>query len=58
MEKIPSKYAGQCIAMINKRVVAAEKTSLEAYRKAKQAYPNEMITLMCVPRKNEIITFL
>jgi len=58
MEKIPSKYAGQCIALVNEKVVATAKDSIGAYQKAKQIYPSQMITLMCVPRKKEVITFL
>ena len=58
MNRIPSKYAGQCLAFVNEKIVATAKTSIEAYRKAKQAYPKETIALMCVPRKNEVITFL
>ena len=58
MNKIPSQYAGQCIAMINEKVVAVGKNSLDAYTQAKQIYPKKIITLMCVPRKKEVITFL
>ncbi len=58
MYKIQSKYSGQCIAMINEKVVATGKNSIEAYTNAKQTHPTEMITLMCVPRKKEVTMFL
>ena len=58
METIPSKYAGQSIALVNEKVVVVAKNSLEAYQKAKKMYPHDLIALMRVPRKKELVTFL
>ncbi len=58
MDTIPSEYAGECIAIVNEKIIAVGKNSLEAYQKANRLYPDNMITLMCVPRKNEVVTFL
>lgn len=58
MKLIPSKYAGQCIALLDEHIVAVGKTAVEAYQKAKQAHPGKHIALMHVPRKKEVITFL
>ncbi len=58
MNKILSQYAGQCIAMVDEEIIAVGKNSIEAYTNAKQTHPTEMITLMCVPRKKEVVTFL
>lgn len=58
MEKNLSLYAGQCIALIEEKIVATASTSLEAYQKAKKLYPGRLITLMRVPRKREAVTFL
>lgn len=58
MEKTLSHYAGQCIALVEERIIAAAPTSVEAYKKAKLLYPGKLITLMRVPRKREVVTFL
>ena len=58
MEKILSKYAGECIAYVNDTIIASAGSSMEAYQKAKKLYPNQMITLFRVPRKREVVTFL
>ncbi len=58
MEKNFSPYAGQCLALIEEKIVATAQTSVEAYRKAKKLYPHKLITLMRVPRKREVVTFL
>ena len=58
MNIIPTEYAGKCIALVNDKVIAVEKNSLQAYQKAKILYPKKMITLMCVPKKNQVVTFL
>lgn len=58
MEKNLSHYAGQCIALVGERIIAVAPTSVEAYKKAKTLYPDKLITLMRVPRKREVVTFL
>ena len=58
MDKISSKYAGKCIALIDDHIVADAKTELDAYQKAKRLYPQKMISLMYVPHKKEMFTFL
>jgi len=58
LSEIPIKYRGECIALINGEIIAVGKTQLEAYKKAKSLYPKKMVTLMCVPKKKEVVTFL
>ncbi|HIJ10744.1 TPA: phosphoribosyltransferase [Candidatus Woesearchaeota archaeon] len=55
---IPSKYAGQCVALVDDKVIASGKTSVEAFRLARQHYPQNQITLMRVPTKKEVLAFL
>ncbi len=58
MEDQFKKYAGECVAMIDEKVVASGKTYLEAYTRAKNSNSIKIITLMYVPTKRETITFL
>lgn len=58
MKHMPKKFMGQCIAIVDRKVVASGKTQLEVYVKAKETHPSELISLMYVPRKREIVTFL
>lgn len=58
MEDQFKKYAGECVAMIDEKVVASGKTYLNVYTNAKKSNPTQIITLMYVPTKRETITFL
>ncbi|MEK6845825.1 MAG: DUF5678 domain-containing protein [Nanoarchaeota archaeon] len=58
MEDQFKKYAGECVAMIDEKVVASGRTHLEAYKKAKSTHSDKTISLMYVPTKRETITFL
>lgn len=58
MDTLPSKYAGQCIAMVDDIIVASGKNTSEAYYKARNLYPNKLISLTFVPTEKELITFL
>ncbi|MBI2666850.1 hypothetical protein HYX13_04515 [Candidatus Woesearchaeota archaeon] len=51
-------YAGKYAALIDEKIVATAKTSVEVYKKAKKKNPTQMITLMYLPTKKETITFL
>lgn len=58
MEEPFKKYAGECVAMIDEKVVASGKSYLEVYKKAKALHANKLISLMYVPTKRETLTFL
>ncbi|MBI4980701.1 hypothetical protein HZC30_04055 [Candidatus Woesearchaeota archaeon] len=58
MEDQFKKYAGECVAMIDDKVVASGKTYSEAYKTAKLINANKLISLMYVPTKKETLTFL
>lgn len=58
MEDQFKKYAGECVAMVDEKVVASGRTYLEVYKKAKLTSANKLISLMYVPTKKETLTFL
>ena len=58
MNPIPSSYAGKCIAFVDDEIVASGSNSIEAYQVAQKKYPHREITLMLVPTKRELVTFL
>ena len=58
MKNISSQFAGKYVAFVNEEIIASGKTTLEVYRKAKQLFPQKMVSLMYVPTKKEMVTFL
>ncbi len=58
MNNIPSKYAGKCIAIFNNKVIAVGKNTLDVYNKTKLIHSLADVSFMCVPRKDEVVTFL
>ncbi len=54
MKKISSQFAGNYVAFVNEEIIASGKTTLEVYKKAKQLYPQKMVSLMYVPTKREV----
>lgn len=53
--KIYKKYAGEWIAVVNKRVVGVGKTATAAYKKAKKTCPQEEPLLEAVEKDIEVI---
>ena len=58
MDKISSKYAGKCIAIFDNKVIAVGKNTLDVYNKTKLIRSLANVSFMCVPRKDEVVTFL
>ena len=58
MNKIPPKYAGKYVALVNEHIVAEGRSQLKVYKKAKKDNPQKMITLEYIPTKKETLTFL
>ncbi|MBS3123824.1 hypothetical protein J4437_04285 [Candidatus Woesearchaeota archaeon] len=58
MKNLFKGYSGQYVAMVNKKIIASGKTTLEAYQKAKKINSTEMLSFTYVPTKKETITFL
>jgi len=58
MKKISSQFSGKYVAFVNDEIIADGKTTLEVYKKAKQLFPHKMVSLMYVPTKKEMVTFL
>ncbi len=56
--KISSKYAGKCIAIVDNKIIAVGENTLDVYHKAKMIHSLTNVSFMCVPRKDEVVTFL
>jgi hypothetical protein len=53
------KYIGKYVAVIkDSMVVAADKSQLEAYKKAKKAHPADQLSIYYVPTAKEALTAL
>jgi hypothetical protein len=48
-----SKYAGRCIAVVDRELVAEVKNRLEAYKEAKKKHPRDKIAIFYIPTEDE-----
>jgi hypothetical protein len=53
-----SKYAGRCIAVVDRELVAEGKNRLEAYKEAKKKHPKEKIAIFYIPTEEETVPLL
>lgn len=53
-----SKYAGRCIAVVKRELVAEGEDRLEAYKAAKKKYPKEKIAVFYIPTEEETVPLL
>lgn len=58
MKNILKKYSGRYVVMVNKKIIASGKTTMEAYQKAKKINSTEMLSFTYVPTKKETITLI
>ncbi|MEM2925757.1 MAG: DUF5678 domain-containing protein [Methanocellales archaeon] len=52
------EYPGRYLAIVKNKVVAASRSIIEAYKLAKEAYPEERISLVYMPTEEETVTLL
>ncbi len=57
-EELVEKYGGSYVAISGERVVALAKGAKEAHDKAKEAVGDVQITLLKVPREEELVCLL
>ena len=57
-QELSKKYSGKYIAVVDNKLVAISQSEFEAFRLAKKKYPNKMISLSYIPRKDELVTLL
>ena len=53
-----SKYAGRCIAVVNRKLVAEGGNRLEAYKEAKRKHPKEKIAIFYIPTEEETVPLI
>ena len=52
------KYPGKHIAIINNEIVAIGDSELEVFKKAKEKYPEEEVSIAYLPTDEEMVTLL
>jgi len=57
-QELSKKYPGKYIAVVDNRLVAISSNEVEAFKTAKKKYPNRMVSLSYIPRKDELVTLL
>jgi len=57
-EELSRKYPGKYVAIVNNKLVAVNQSEVEAFKKAKKKYPNKLVSLSYIPRRDELVTLL
>ncbi len=57
MNKLPAKYTGRYVALIDHKIVAHAITQLEVYKQAKKIDPHKLITLGTFRQKKKLLLF-
>lgn len=58
MDELMEKYPGKYLALVDDEIVSVDDSEFEAYRKAKEKYPEKKISLMYIPTEEETVTLL
>lgn len=57
-QEFSKKYPGKYIAMVENKLVAVNQSEVEAFKVAKKKYPDKLVSLSYIPRKDELVTLL
>ncbi|MEW5768276.1 MAG: DUF5678 domain-containing protein [bacterium] len=57
-QEFSEKYPGKYIAIIKNELVAIGSSNIEVYKKAKEQYPDEEVSITYVPTDEEMVTLL
>ncbi len=58
MNELMEKYPGKYLALVNDEIASSGDSEFEAYRKAKEKYPDKEISLIYIPTEEETATLL
>lgn len=57
-QELSKKYPGKYIAVVDNKLVSVNQSEVEAFKEAKRKYPNRLVSLSYIPRKDELVTLL
>lgn len=57
-QELSKKYPGRYIAVVENKLVSVNSSEVVAFREAKKKYPNKLVSLSYIPRKDELVTLL
>lgn len=57
-QELSKKYPGKYIAVVDNKLVAVSESEVEAFNSAKEKYPDKLVSLSYIPRKDELVTLL
>lgn len=57
-QELSRKHPGKHIAIVDNKLVAVGDNEIEVFRSAKKKYPDKLISMAYIPRKDELVTLL
>ncbi|MEW6096318.1 MAG: DUF5678 domain-containing protein [bacterium] len=57
-QEFSEKYPGKYIAIIKDELVAIGNSSIEVFKRAKEEYPDEEVSITYIPTDEEMVTLL
>lgn len=58
MDELMEKYPGQYLALMDGEIVSSGDNEFEAYKNAKEKYPDKKVSLVYIPTEEETVTLL
>jgi len=52
------KYPGKCVAIVRDKLIAVGRDRIEVYKKAKQKFPKQKISIFYIPTEEETVPLL
>ena len=53
-QEFSMKYPGKYVAIVDNKLVAVDQSEVEAFKSAKKKYPDKLVSLAYIPRKDEL----
>lgn len=58
MDELMEKHPGEYLALVDDEIVSSGTSEFEAFRKAKDKYPDKKVSLVYIPTEEETVTLL
>ncbi len=57
-QELSEKYPGKYVSVVEDRLVSVDNSALNAYKKAKEEFPDKKVCISYIPTERETITLL
>lgn len=58
MDELMEKFPGQYLALVDGEIVSSGGSEFEAYKNAKEKYPDKKVLLIYIPTEDETVTLI